>query len=368
MKDLGLNAGFISWWDRKGKDDAHVLKILWKAGCVFYARTTQPQSLMHLETSSNLYGVTVNPFNRNLTCGGSSGGEGALLGMRGSCLGLGSDIGGSVRSPAANCGIYSLRPSSYRIPVEGWESTMLGQGMAVDSLRRPSTLANRSHEEQIVAIVGPMSTSLEGIKLFMKTVIDAKPWLTEPSLVPIPWRYRKPSEKTVAEKKLKVGVIWHDGVVKPHPPITRALHEVVQKLRKVEGVSVVDWKPHNHDEACKNSPAPSNQSTISLLYRADSINALLPRRRRRRSLRHRRLRGTVAPTLKLDPQRKPKRQTPLRRRNLVLDPQTRGLPLRLRRHLEQDRHRHQRERGSGRHGRRAPLPCWPQRGAAAEHE
>ena len=48
---------------------------------------------MHLETSSNLYGTTVNPFNRSLTAGGSSGGEGALMGLRGSCLGLGSDIG-----------------------------------------------------------------------------------------------------------------------------------------------------------------------------------------------------------------------------------------------------------------------------------
>jgi amidase len=49
---------------------------------------------MHHETDSNLYGVTVNPYNRNLSSGGSSGGEGALISMRGSCLGIGSDIGG----------------------------------------------------------------------------------------------------------------------------------------------------------------------------------------------------------------------------------------------------------------------------------
>ena len=48
---------------------------------------------MHLETSSNLYGTTVNPYNRNHTPGGSSGGEGALIGLRGSCLGVGGDIG-----------------------------------------------------------------------------------------------------------------------------------------------------------------------------------------------------------------------------------------------------------------------------------
>lgn len=60
--------------------------ILWDAGCVFYARTAQPQTIMHLETSSNIYGRTVNPYNRDLTPGGSSGGEGALIGMRGSLL------------------------------------------------------------------------------------------------------------------------------------------------------------------------------------------------------------------------------------------------------------------------------------------
>jgi Asp-tRNA(Asn)/Glu-tRNA(Gln) amidotransferase A subunit family amidase len=106
MKDLDLNAGFVSWVGRTAKEDAHILQILWDAGAVFYARTTQPQSLMHLETNSNLYEylivisvpllcvanfyyrMTVNPFNTSLTSGGSSGGEGALLGMRGSCMAL----------------------------------------------------------------------------------------------------------------------------------------------------------------------------------------------------------------------------------------------------------------------------------------
>lgn len=241
MKGLGLNAGFVSWWDHKGEDDAHVLRILWNAGCVFYVRTTQPQTLMHLETSNNLYGVTVNPFNSQLTSGGSSGGEGALLALRGSCLGLGTDIGGSIRSPAANCGLYGLRPSSYRIPVSGWSATMLSQ-------------------EQIIAVLGPLSTSLEGVKLFMKTVINAKPWLNEPSLVPIPWRDQESYLTKPSGKKIKVAVIWHDGVVKPHPPVIRALQEVVDKLKDMQSVEIVEWKPYKHDEAW---------SIISSLYFCD---------------------------------------------------------------------------------------------------
>ena len=241
MKDLGLNVGFVSWWDRKGEDDAHILKILWNAGCVFHARTTQPQTLMHLETSSNLYGVTVNPFNSRLTSGGSSGGEGALVALRGSCLGLGTDIGGSIRSPSANCGLYGLRPSSYRIPFGGLSYTMGGQ-------------------EHIVAVLGPLSTSLEGVKLFMKIVINSRPWLKEPSLVPIPWRDQETHLKKSSGKKLKIGVLWHDGVVKPHPPVLRALQEVLDKLKDVQSVEIVDWKPYKHDEAW---------SIISSLYFGD---------------------------------------------------------------------------------------------------
>jgi amidase len=56
MKGLDHNAGFVAWVGGVTEEDAHILQILWNAGAVFYARTTQPQSLMHLDTSSNIYG------------------------------------------------------------------------------------------------------------------------------------------------------------------------------------------------------------------------------------------------------------------------------------------------------------------------
>ncbi|KAF2795688.1 amidase [Melanomma pulvis-pyrius CBS 109.77] len=231
MKGLTLNAGFIAWHDRVADANAHILDVLLAAGAVLYVRTTQPQTLMHLETDSNLYGVTVNPFNRNLSAGGSSGGEGALIGLRGSCLGIGTDIGGSIRSPAANNGLYGLRPTSYRLPMDGLSATMLGQ-------------------EQIVAVIGPLSTSLSGVKLFMKTLIDAQPWIREPSLLPFPWK-TEPQLPALPNggKKLKIGVLYDDGVVRPHPPILRALRTVVERLKGVEGVEIVEWKPYKHDLA-----------------------------------------------------------------------------------------------------------------------
>jgi amidase len=104
--------------------------------------------------------------------------------------------------------------------------------------------------EGIWPVVGPQSSTLEGVKLFMKTVLASKPWVDDPMLVPLPWR---DSESYITgpegHKKLKVGVIWDDGVVKPQPPVLRALKEVVEKLRKIDGVEVVDWEPYRHDYA-----------------------------------------------------------------------------------------------------------------------
>ncbi|CAG8950980.1 hypothetical protein HYFRA_00006377 [Hymenoscyphus fraxineus] len=226
MKGLDHNAGYVGWVGGVADSDALILRILWQAGAVFYARTTQPQSLMHLETSSNLYGVTTNPFNTSLTSGGSSGGEGSLVGFRGSCLGIGTDIGGSIRCPSACCGIYGMKPTSARLPFSGLLYCGGGQ-------------------EQIIPAIGPMSTSLEGCKMFLKTVIDAKPWYQEPSLLPFPWK----DENFFQGKKLKVAVIWDDGVVKPHPPVLRALKQVVEKLKVKDNIEVVDWQPYKHELA-----------------------------------------------------------------------------------------------------------------------
>jgi Asp-tRNA(Asn)/Glu-tRNA(Gln) amidotransferase A subunit family amidase len=96
--------------------------------------------------------------------------------------------------------------------------------------------------EQIVPTIGPLSTSLEGCKLFIKTLVDAKPWYKEPSLLPFPWK----EENAFQGKKLKVAILWDDGVVKPHPPVTRALKSVVEKLKSTGEVELVEWKPYKH--------------------------------------------------------------------------------------------------------------------------
>ncbi|KAA8648439.1 uncharacterized protein ATNIH1004_004324 [Aspergillus tanneri] len=224
------SAGFVGWVGRTSPDDANIVKILLEAGAVVYARTTEPQGLMALETCSNITGNTLNPHNTALSSGGSSGGESALQALHGSPLGIGSDIGGSIRSPAANCGLYGLKPTAGRLPIIGVSAYVMGC-------------------ETILGTLGPLSPTLEGISLFMRTVLSAKPWLSDSSLHQIPWRENEPLIYQNERKKLTIGVMWDDGVVKPAPPVARALRETVDRLKMVDNIEVIEWKPYQQKEA-----------------------------------------------------------------------------------------------------------------------
>lgn len=90
MRDKPCHASYVAWIGHASAANP-VNDVLWAAGCVFYARTTEPQSTMQLECANNITGTTANPWNR------------ALLGLGASVLGVGGDIGGSVRAAAAAC-------------------------------------------------------------------------------------------------------------------------------------------------------------------------------------------------------------------------------------------------------------------------
>ncbi|KAK0627317.1 amidase signature domain-containing protein [Immersiella caudata] len=226
-----MAAGYVAWWDsreHRASKDALVVQILERAGAIVHARTTEPQSMMQLECVSNLYGTTVNPHNTNLSSGGSSGGEAALLAMRGSVIGVGSDVGGSIRVPAAACGIYGLKPTAFRVPTTGWSSTPPGA-------------------DPIPTVIGPMSICLDKIEDFMKTVLAAEPWKVEPALIPLPWR--DVEINPTPEQPLRIGVALHDNVVLPHPPILEAMQKFIDKIGALPNVEVVKFPLYKFDEA-----------------------------------------------------------------------------------------------------------------------
>lgn len=176
---------------------------------------------MALDSHNNVFGRTINPSNTAVTPGGSSGGEGALLGMRGSILGVGTDVGGSIRIPAMCNGTFGIKPSWERIPYAGQEGGML-----------PGTT-----KVGIPASAGPLAHSVRDMELFFRAVSEQRPWTQDPDVVPTPWSSL--TSLGGAGRKLRIGIVRRDGVIEPHPPIAKALDEVKSKLQ-AHGVETVE--------------------------------------------------------------------------------------------------------------------------------
>ncbi|KAK1994923.1 amidase [Colletotrichum falcatum] len=219
LRGLDATVGFASHIGSPAESDAALAALLEDAGAVFYVKTNVPTAMMIAESVNNVFGRTVNPRNRNLTSGGSSGGESALIAIKGSPLGIGTDIGGSLRIPAACTGIFTLRPSFGRFPTLGCRSGMGGQ-------------------EAVQSVNGPMARTIADLELYSRAVVGRQTWLHDPRCVPIPWRDVRLPER------LRIAVMWDDGVVRPTPPVARALRHAVEGLRAA-GHDVVDWDPRD---------------------------------------------------------------------------------------------------------------------------
>lgn len=217
------HGGYVAMIDNILEKDAITTQILSQLGAVFYMRTNEPQALLHLDSGNNITGFTKNPYNLLLSSGGSSSGEGAVVSFGGSVLGVGSDIGGSIRSPAAFSGCHGLRPSTRRISARGIAGGADGQ-------------------ESVPSVIGPLARSIDDLELWMKSYInDGKPWNFDPWCLPIPWRDMSPPKIN----QLTIAVVRDDGVVRVSPPIRRALDIVVEKLQN-EGAKIIELTTTTH--------------------------------------------------------------------------------------------------------------------------
>ncbi|KAL4801094.1 amidase signature domain-containing protein [Aspergillus venezuelensis] len=143
----GVPMTYVERSFRPAEEDAVIVALLKQMGAVIMFKTNLPQSILWAETDNPLRGWTNNPCNPDLTPGGSTGGEAALLALHGSILGLGTDIGGSIRIPGALNGLYAFKPTpsnSSRYPSLGVPNSNQGQ-------------------EHIPFFVGPLARTLSSI-------------------------------------------------------------------------------------------------------------------------------------------------------------------------------------------------------------
>ena len=217
--DTTLGSGTMCF--NPNKDDGLQIKLLLKQGAVPFLKSNLPMLMLINETNNWIVGNGKNPWNKKRSCGGSSGGEGGLVSLGCSPLGIGTDGGGSVRIPALYCGIYGFRPTARRITLEGMAST------------------NEYTPPNIFSGSGPLANNVEDCERLTKALLDKELYEKYiPDYNFVPWKTEE-ADKIENKKKLKVGVYWNIKYMKPSAANTRALKIAVDKL-KAAGHEVID--------------------------------------------------------------------------------------------------------------------------------
>lgn len=199
----------------ENKDDRYVAALR-AAGAIPLAKTNVPQLMIYTEADNPLYGRTNNPWNPERSCGGSSGGEAAVIAAGASPLGLGNDIGGSLRIPAAFCGITSILPTAGRMPDH------CGHGLPVG-------------QRAIVSQVGPMARHVDDLTLALGVLDRAR----DPFVAPGP---ELGDPAGVDLSRLRFGTFADDGEFPAAPPVRRAVAEAAQFL-SAAGAKPAPWRP-----------------------------------------------------------------------------------------------------------------------------
>jgi amidase len=119
VRGLRTTVGMPFWKDFRSEHDAPVTKRVLAAGAAIMGKTNVPQMMADWQSANPIYGRTNNPWDLSRTPGGSTGGGAAALAAGLTPLEYGSDIGGSIRVPAAFCGVYGHRPSETALPRSG---------------------------------------------------------------------------------------------------------------------------------------------------------------------------------------------------------------------------------------------------------
>jgi len=236
QRGADTTCGFAVRCFQPSQEDGLLLQCMREAGAIPFVRTNVPQALMVPESSNIIWGCARNPWSLDRTPGGSSGGEGALLAARGSLLGLGSDIGGSLRIPAHFCGITTVKPTPARM-------TLRGLGIPC--------VNHVSGQIAIRPVAGPMAHNVDDCEMLLKAWMgeDSIMWQNDVTVPRVPWREAVANGVEgpfggSAKKQLTIGYYETDGWFEPAPACKRAVRQAVSVL-EAAGHKCVRWTPPN---------------------------------------------------------------------------------------------------------------------------
>jgi amidase len=217
---LRSTAGAAELADHVPTEDAAAVGRLKDAGGVLYGKSNTPRWNSDPETFNDLFGTTNNPWDLTRTPGASSGGSAAAVSAGLSAFDLGGDLAGSIRSPAAFCGVFGLKPSYGLISQDGGLALGVGGGLLESDIR----------------VFGPLARSAEDLDLLLgvlagPTHANAKAWSVH-----------LPAPRHEALSDYRVGVWLDSPEVQSDPSVDSLLAAAVDSLAAA-GAKVSDSHP-----------------------------------------------------------------------------------------------------------------------------
>ncbi|MGB0692164.1 MAG: amidase [Pseudomonadales bacterium] len=213
--------GIAAFKDVIAPGNSPVVQNLLDAGAIIVGRTNTPELSMRATTDNPLHGLTRNPWNLEMSPGGSSGGAGAAAANGYGAIHHGNDIGGSLRFPATACGVATVKPGQGRVPAYN-----------------PSAGAERGMLAQLMSVQGIICREVKDVRLGMETVIRHDP--RDPWHVPMPLTGPDIGRPKVGYCRNSHGFPMHPGIISNLDRAASLLEAAGYEVEEIETPPVIE--------------------------------------------------------------------------------------------------------------------------------
>jgi amidase len=223
QKGYATTNGVAGFTNLIADNDSPSIANLRRAGAIVIGRTNCPEFSWRWFTDNDLFGETVNPWNRARTCGGSTGGGAAAVATGMGPLAQGSDFGGSIRHPALCCGITGLRPSFGRVPAYN------------------ATTGDRPMTAQLMAVHGPLARSINDLRVALAAMAHGD--VRDPWWVPAPL-VGPPAAKPIRVAVMDSGSQLDEGIADALTRAAKWLEDAGYAVEHTVGPPSIDEAAH----------------------------------------------------------------------------------------------------------------------------